>query len=819
MKGKIFSGLLACWLLPWASINGEAADIITAQSGSWTSTSTWVGGIVPVQSDQVTIKTGHTVTIPSSGTKSCTNLVVETGGKLYANTGGSQRYVDIYGNIICNGSIGNGSTYDGISFNIESTTCLISGSGIFDASRMRKNTGLNASTTLTVAMNINLRYNGTALFNNKSASNFHLIINPGFTLNCPGNAGTPGNVCIDGPNASNGSSYGGSITVNGTLTVGGILYLTTDNNSTIYTVSCTVNNGGVVNTAFVICINSGSACHTTTINDGGKLNFTSGDWGIIGFSNNYYDFAPASTIEYSGAGNQNVGNPAAYGHLIISDSGEKTVSPGDLTVNGDLIIQNPCSLIIPKARAVTLQGNLTLNSADGIELKAGSAGAAPGSFIHYGSVSGSGTVKVEKFMSKYLNANDANYHLISSPVAAQNIQPEFVADPPEHSTDFYRWDEPSARWVNSKTETGNWNTGFQPGDDRTFRPGSGYLTAYASDVTKNFSGTITNSNLDVPVTCTSGDYAGFNLVGNPFTSALIADIHNWDKSNVQNAIWVWDPVSGNYKTWNGLTGTLPAGIIPAMQGFFIKASGPLPSLVIPAASRTHNGQEAYKAVDKMELLISLSGAAYCDQSVLYIPRQMPVPTDSLFNVMKIMGFRDAPQLYFLLKSGMFSIFQADTMPGNWVIPMGIKRGKADTLKFEFSGIETFSHEDAINLEDRLEVRTVNLREEPAYVFISHQPLENERFFLHFKNTTGTHTPAALNNVRMYSDKGDLKMEGLEDFMGCEMLGIYDMAGRRVLEQLIPPGVTKIRLNLAPAYYLVRLTAGRSSISKKLLFIK
>ncbi|MEI7492488.1 MAG: T9SS type A sorting domain-containing protein [Bacteroidota bacterium] len=819
MKGKIFSGAVACLLLAWASVNCEAAEIITVQSGPWTSTTTWAGGAVPVQSDNVIVKTGHIVTIPSSGTKSCTNLTVETGGKLYANTGGSQRYVDIYGNIICNGIVGNGNVYDGISFNIESNNCLISGCGSFDASRIRKNTGLNPSTSLTIAMNVNLRYNGTAIFNNKSASNFHLIINAGCTLNCPGNSGSPGNVCIDGPNASNGSSYGGSITVNGILSVGGILYLTTDNNSATYTVSFTINSGGTVNAASVICTNSGSACHTTTVHDGGVLNFTSGSWGAIGFTNNSYDFSPASTVEYSGNGDQEIGNPASYGHLILSGSGEKTAGTGELTIKGDLGIQTPCNFIIPQNRAVTLQGNLYLDTGDGLVLKAGSSSAAPGSFINYGCISGSGTVKAEKFISQYLTSNDANYHLISSPASAQNIQPGFVADPPDHSTDFYRWDEPLALWMNSKTDSGSWNTFFQPGDDRRFHQGTGYLVASATDGIKAFSGFVTNSNLAVPVSFTAGNYPGYNLVGNPYTSALIADIQNWDKTNVRNAVWVWDPASGNYKTWNGLAGTLTDGIIPAMQGFFIKAYGPFPSLVIPASSRTHSTQQPYKLHGSMGLRLSLSGGSYRDESVLYIPSRPPVIPDSMFNVSKIYGFPDAPQLYFVLKSGMYSVMQDITPEGSKTIPIGIRKGKSDTLTFHFTGIETFSNEDGAYLEDRLENHNVNLRVDDTYVFISRHACENDRFFLHFNNTTGSSMPDSSKMIRLFSEKGDLRITGLEDFMGCEMLSIYDMEGRMVLEQLIPPGISRVSLNLAPAYYIVRLGTGRSTVSKKLFFYK
>ncbi|MEP0546614.1 MAG: T9SS type A sorting domain-containing protein [Rhodothermales bacterium] len=82
---------------------------------------------------------------------------------------------------------------------------------------------------------------------------------------------------------------------------------------------------------------------------------------------------------------------------------------------------------------------------------------------------------------------------------------------------------------------------------------------------------------------------GWNLVGNPTAYTLDWDAPGWTRSNLTNTLYVYDPESEQYLTWNGETGSLGDGLIAPLQGFWVKATTTTPQLVAPEAALTSGG--------------------------------------------------------------------------------------------------------------------------------------------------------------------------------------------------------------------------------------
>lgn len=245
-KVNAYAMLLLCIALPFYTHTQNTWYSTT--SGSWGaaiwSTSPNGQGSLSNPDDpqlNLVIQSGHDITLPVSE-KAVANFTVEAGASIKVGSS-TTRYIEIYGDAALDGTVGGSN--DGLSFDINGSSCRISGVGPTSLKRLRKDNDPAAANTtqLTIDKNLTLSYtssNTSALYNNGAPnSQFHITINPGKVVTV-----NQADVSIDGIDGSNSVNLGGSITINGTLDIEkGDLWLATDNSGG-YDISYEIGKNG-----------------------------------------------------------------------------------------------------------------------------------------------------------------------------------------------------------------------------------------------------------------------------------------------------------------------------------------------------------------------------------------------------------------------------------------------------------------------------------------------------------------------------------------------------------------------------------------------
>ncbi|PWU24319.1 hypothetical protein C5B42_00060 [Candidatus Cerribacteria bacterium 'Amazon FNV 2010 28 9'] len=335
----------------------EAANITsTVAGGNWSATTTWVGGVVPVAGDDVTIASsagGTTVTVDIN-TAACATLTVNSTNdnqmsNLLFNNGSVLTVsgdITIGGTAIQHGHIimtGGGTLQVGGALTLGAGGVFTAGAGTVDY------TGANPTITSSFIYQ-NLTFSGTGTAGTDGALNFRgdLLNTNGGTLNFGAN-----NVIISGTTASQ--------TIAGFSTTGTVSMTKTAGTATLF--------GGVNGGALTINGTGGTLdlgtglTHTFTGTWGRVAGTLFGNSSVLQIGGNVSGVggtftAGTGTVEWNSGGAQSLAN-VSYFNLTLSNSGTKTIMPGT-TVNGSLSLQGTTTTTGP---AITYGPSSTLEYA------------------------------------------------------------------------------------------------------------------------------------------------------------------------------------------------------------------------------------------------------------------------------------------------------------------------------------------------------------------------------------------------------------------------------------------------------------------------
>lgn len=351
------------------------------------------------------------------------------------------------------------------------------------------------------------------------------------------------------------------------------------------------------------------------------------------FTNNGNLDAGEATITFSGSGLQTISGSSVttFNNVNISNTSGAGVSiESNQNIAGTLTMAEDARLDADGAAGTAV---LTIVSTNDSPAQDGAIAALPSSAVINGHVT----------VQRYFGIADDFDRFISSPVSGATIAQLQQAIPVtgKFTGTSYPCDgcggNVANMWWYDESVAGNMQKGYvaipQTGqtNQEVLVPGVGYdvfMWNGTAPVTINLRGpinrgTVQFQNLSHTVSAPPNSADGWNLVGNPYPSAIQwNDGAGWSRTNIDPTVWVWDVVGRVWHSYNAntQTGDLTDGIIATGQGFWVYApTVGSASMEINEQAKSTSGSGAYyrKAPASMAgLQMTLSHGGFADNAWL-----------------------------------------------------------------------------------------------------------------------------------------------------------------------------------------------------------
>ncbi|MBT3207048.1 MAG: T9SS type A sorting domain-containing protein [Bacteroidetes bacterium] len=676
--------------------------------------------------------------------------------------------------------------------------------------------------------------------NNNSSSNYSYTVQSGWTTGAdgswsngatwtasdvPSTTESMGSVTIGHDVTINQDAKLSSLTINTSKTLisenSGARTISIENGGTFTVDGDFTANDGTINFVGTGTISGTVSFNNVTINDG--VNFGTGSTisGTLQLNVGSYvntncpTYGGSSTLKYNigEAYNiftewtntpQNVQISTASTDIHIDETG-KSIS-GNLTIDASTI------LTVDAGKSLTVDGTITNNAGNsGIVIESNSS--ATGSLIE--SSGASATVK------QYITGTGtppSGRFWYGSPSVSDATSAVFSA-----SGDNKLW---------YHTESSGAYTEITD-DVTSLSVMKGYVARMTDNTTLSFTGTLNQGTLNIATSWNVGSaYPGFNLVGNPYPSAV--DWESASTSNLRTTYW-YRTYSGAAMVHDSYNGTTHVGTnnntngaidqyLPPMQGFWVRnednfASG---SIEFENADRSHQvDQVMYKngTVDDNILRLRLERSNYSDETIIYFFENATNGFDDFDTEKMLSSDVNVPHLYTYDNSmGNLVMNGQPLIANNLSLQLGYKTEIAGNFAINAYNISDFDSDMSIYLEDVQENIFTDLRQNPTYNFNSAVTYTLNRFIIHFSPTITENSEIdskKLLDIYSFEDniyiKSDLDMN--------YQVEVFNVLGEKIIEQKIQNSIIhKIQVESSFSYYIVKVYNSDSIITKK-VFIK
>lgn len=555
----------------------------------------------------------------------------------------------------------------------------------------------------------------------------------------------------------------------------------------------TLNLNGAIGTLngyqFYCQVTQGGTCSTAS--DAAQLKVTSTTWDGTAWSNGTPDLTKLAIIN----GNYNTAVNGSFEccSLVVNTTFTLDIKDGnyvsiqnDLTVNGTLEVQN--------------QGSLVMISDTGV-------------------VTNNGTTNVRK-MSTLFDKYD--YTFWSSPVANATISVFSLWQ----TNYIFKLDTSKFRDDNNDSHDDDLDAWVFTPQAEIMSAGRGYAAmgkiaqAFPAQQASVYSGAVNNGVITQPIALSLDNTKAnddFNLIGNPYPSAISADAFITANPDISGTLYFWThegdiqvaainpgPLAYNfspddfaYYNFAGGVGTragllsgngnsnAPTGFIATGQGFQVDANAAT-SVTFNNSMRnkTHANTNFYRSAsgsvekDRLWLNLTNSEGIFSQQLVGFFP-QATMGVDRGYDGYYVKSNTYAA-FYSMIEDTPYKIQGRSAFDVNDRIPLGFRSGFEKTYSISIGDIEGVLRNQNVYVED-LQLNIIHDLKASPYVFSTPAGEFNNRFVLRFTNTTlgNSDFETIANAVMIYANTSINVTSSLERI---KEVMVYDVLGRIIAEK-------------------------------------
>jgi hypothetical protein len=459
-----------------------------------------------------------------------------------------------------------------------------------------------------------------------------------------------------------------------------------------------------------------------------------------------------------------------------------------------------------------------------------------------GSLIVSGTASGNITYNRYMTGGttgSGKWHLISTPVGGQSINDLVVTNVGSNAVATKDTKYGLAVYNNSTPAWTYYTTGTIAGAGN-FESGKGYEILRTSDGTVTFTGTVATSNVSIGITKPDAPGTGWNLIGNPFPSAINANSNanasnNFITENLANlngsyaAVYLWDTDASTpaYVTINQASA---AAYIAPGQAFFVNSKDGGATVSIKEAMQTHQTGNYFKSgtTDHPSIKLMVTSPRGTSSTHVKYIHNTTTGLDPGYDAGRFTGGDNSYAVFTRLAGDSENLtdFDIQCLPANeygHMVPVGLN-APAD-LEIAFSAeVMQFPDTVPVYLEDKVTGIFSDLKEPGSRYVVRLTELSRGtgRFFLHTKyKTTGIPPGDALSQVSIIPLHSERCLRITGPVGEGTFAQIVDMNGRQLKRiRLEASEINNVDMTgLRTGLYVILISSSTQRISRKLSWIE